>query len=123
MLLEFGGAEDPDKERQLDTQLQTEQQQWIAATRKEALPALNWACSKLRGTGLPASSLTTHFSDPLREQNSACEEILELARRNKCRTIVMGHRSLPWLRRITAAKDPTERRVQQGKNLTLWIVE
>jgi len=122
-LLEFGGAEDPDKERQLDTQLKTEQQQRIAAARKEAQPALNWACSKLRGAGLPASSLTTQFSDPLREQNSASEEILELARINKCRTIVVGRRSLPWLRRLTAGKDLAEKLVQQGKGVTLWIVE
>jgi nucleotide-binding universal stress UspA family protein len=122
-LLELGGAEDPDKERQLDTQLKTEQQQWIAAARKEAQPALNWACSKLRGAGLPASSLTTQFSDPLREQNSASEEILELAQINKCRTIVVGRRSLPWLRRLTAGKDLAEKLVQQGKGVTLWIVE
>ncbi|MGD0466893.1 MAG: universal stress protein [Terriglobales bacterium] len=123
MLLEFGGAEDPDKERRLDAQLKTDQQQWIAAARKKAEPALNWARARLQKAGLPATSLTTQFSDPASGQDSVSEEILELARRNKCRTIVMGHRSLPWLRRITAAKDPTERLVQQGKNLTLWIVE
>ena len=122
-LLEFGGAEDPDKERQLDNQLKTEQQQWIAAARKEAQPTLNRACIELRRAGLPASSLTTQFSDPSREQNSASEEILDLARINKCRTIVVGRRSLPWLRRLTAGKDLAEKLVQEGKDFTLWIVE
>ena len=122
-LLEFGGAEDPDKERELDTQLKTEQRQWIAAARKEAEPALNWAWTKLRRAGLPASSLATQFSDPFREQHSASEEILELARISRCRTIVVGRRSLPWLRRLTAGKDLAEKLVQQGKGLTLWIVE
>jgi len=123
ILLEFGGAEDPDKERRLDAQLKTEQKQWIAATRKKAELALDWARARLRKAGLPATSLTTQFSDPASEQDSVSEEILGLARRNKCRTIVVGRRSLSWLRRITAAKDLAERLVQQGKNLTLWIVE
>ena len=122
-LLEFGGAEDPDKERKLDAQLKAEQQQWIAVARKEAQPALNRACTKLRSAGLPATSLTTQFSDPFRGQNSASEEILELARRNKCRTIVVGRQSLPCLRRLTGGKDLAEKLVQQGKGLTLWIVE
>lgn len=122
-LLEFGGAEDPYKERRLDAQLKTEQRQWIAAARREAQPVLNWACTQLRRAGVPTSSLTTHFSDPFREQNSACEEILELARTNKCRTIVVGRRSLPWLRRLTAGKDLAEKLVQHGKGRALWVVE
>ena len=123
ILLEFGGAEDPAKERRLDTQLKTEQQQWIVAARNKAEPTLNWARAKLRKAGLPATSLTTQFSDPASEQNSASEEILELARRNKCHTIVVGRRSLSWLRRVTTGKDLAEKLVQQGKDLTLWIVE
>ncbi len=46
MLMEFGGAENPDKERRLDAQLKTEQQQWIAAARKKAEPALKWAAPR-----------------------------------------------------------------------------
>ena len=122
-LLEFGGAEDPDKERQLDTRLKTEQQQWIAVARKEAQPVLNWACTKLRRAGLPANSLTTQFSDPFREQNSVSEEILQSARTNKCRTIVVGRRSLPWLSRLITGKDLAEKLIQEGKGFTLWIVE
>ena len=90
ILLEFGGAEDPEKERRLDAQLKTEQQQWIAAARKKAEPALDWARSRLRKAGVPAASLITQFSDPASEQDSVNEEILELARRNKCHTIVVG---------------------------------
>ena len=123
ILLEFGGAEDPAKERRLDMQLKTDQQQWIVAARNKAEPTLNWARAKLRKAGLPATSLTTQFSDPASEENSVSEEILELARRNKCRTIVVGRRSLSWLRRITTGKGLAEKLVQRGKDLTLWIVE
>lgn len=46
-----------------------------------------------------------------------------MARINKCRTIVVGRRSLSWLNRLTAGKDLAERLVQSGKGFTLWIVE
>jgi len=46
-LLELGGAEEPEKELQLDRQLQREQQQWIATARKKTQPALKWACARL----------------------------------------------------------------------------
>lgn len=123
ILLEFGGAENPDKEMQLDAQLKSDQQQWIDKARRRAEPALTWARRKLRAAGFPANSLTTQFSDPTDEQHSASKEILQLARRNSCRTIVVGRRALSWLRRITAGKDLAEKLVQQGKNLTIWIVE
>lgn len=123
MMLEFGGAEDPEKERRLDRQLKIEQQEWIATAIKKAQPALHWACARLRKAGLPASSLTAQFSDPFREQSSASEEIFELARINECRTIIVGRRSLPWLRRLTAGKDLAEKLVEHGSGFTLWIVE
>ncbi len=123
ILLEFGGSENPEKERQLDTQLRRDQQQWIETARKKAEPALDWARGRLRKAGLPATSLTARFSDPADEQDSASLEILDQARRNGCRTIVVGRRSLPWYRRITAGKDLAKQLVEQGKNLTVWIVE
>jgi Universal stress protein family len=46
ILLEFGGAEDPAKERRLDAELKTEQQQWIVAARNKAEPILTWARAK-----------------------------------------------------------------------------
>jgi nucleotide-binding universal stress UspA family protein len=123
ILLEFGGSENPEKERQLDTQLHRDQKQWVETERKKAEPALNWARSRLRKAGLPATSLTAQFSDPADEQDNASQEILDQARRNDCRTIVVGRRSLSWFRRITAGKDLAEQLVEQGKNLTVWIVE
>jgi nucleotide-binding universal stress UspA family protein len=123
ILLEFGGSENPEKEKQLDTQLHKDQQQWVETERKKAEPALNWARSRLRKAGLPATSLTAQFSDPADEQDNASREILDQARRNGCQTIVVGRRSLSWFRRITAGKDLAEQLVEQGKNLTVWIVE
>jgi len=123
ILLEFGGSENPEKEKQLDTQLHRDQQQWVDTEKKKAEPALNWARGRLRKAGLPATSLTAQFSDPADEQDSASHEIVDQARRNGCRAIVVGRRSLSWFRRITAGKDLAEQLVEQGKNLTVWIVE
>lgn len=122
ILMEFGGAENPDKERQLDAQLHRDQQQWINTAKRKAEPTLDRARGRLRQAGLPAISLSTQFSDPAHEQDSA-KEILELARWNRCRTIVVGRRSLSWLKSITAGKDLAEKLVRQGKDLTIWIVE
>ncbi|HKV78081.1 MAG TPA: universal stress protein [Candidatus Sulfotelmatobacter sp.] len=123
ILLEFGGSENPEKEKQLETQLRGDQQQWVDTERKKAEPALNWARGRLRRAGLPATSLTAQFSNPADQQDSASQEILRQARRNDCGTIVVGRRSLSWFRRITAGKDLAEQLVEQGKNLTVWIVE
>ena len=123
ILLEFGGAENPDQERQLDAQLHRDQQRWIDSAKRKAEPALSWARGRLRQAGLPATSLSTQFSDPAHEHDNGSDEILELARRNSCRTIVVGRSSLSWLKRITAGKGLAEKLVQQGKGLTIWIVE
>lgn len=123
ILMEFGGAENPDKEALLDAQLHRDQQQWIDAAKRKAEPALHWARSRLRHAGVPATSLTTQFSDPAHEQDGVSKEILELARRNSCRTVVVGRRSLSWFRRIRVGKDLAEQLVEQGKNLTVWVVE
>lgn len=123
ILMEFGGSENPDEERQLYTRLYKDQQQWIETARKKAEPALTSARVRLRQAGLPATSLTTQFSDPADEQASASKEILVQARRNNCRTIVVGRRSLSWFRRITGGKDLAEQLAEQAKNLTVWIVE
>ena len=123
ILLEFGGSENPEKERQLDTQLRKDQQQWIETVKKKAEPRLHWARGRLRQAGLPATALSIQFSDPANEQDSVSQEILDQARRNHCATIVVGRRSLSWFRRITAGKDLAEQLLEQGKNLTVWIVE
>ena len=121
-LLEFGGAEDPDQERQLDAQLKTEQQQWIAAARKRAQPSLKWACTTLRRAGLPAGSLTTHFSDPFREQNTASDEILALARRISAgRSSWAGH--LVLAEQAHCWQRPSREAGTAGEGFTLWIVE
>lgn len=123
ILLEFGGSENPEKERQLDTQLRKDQQQWIETVRKKAEPRLHWARGRLRQAGLPATALSIQFSDPADEQDNVSHEILDQARRNRCGTVVVGRRSLSWFQRITAGKDLAEQLLEQGKNLTVWIVE
>jgi K+-sensing histidine kinase KdpD len=84
---------------------------------------LNWARTRLRKAGLPASSLTILFSDPASEQDSASAEILGLARGRKCSTIVVGRRFVSWFHRMTSATDLAEKLIQEGEHLTLWVVE
>jgi nucleotide-binding universal stress UspA family protein len=122
-LREFGSAGNPVEERRQEAEMRAEQRQWILAARKQAEPMLNWARTRLRKAGLPACSLSILFSDPTSEQNSASAEILDLARRRKCSTIVVGRQFVSWFHRITTATDLAEKLVQEGEHLTLWVVE
>lgn len=120
-LLEFGGAENPVEERRVGEPVETDRQQWIAAARKTAEPALNAARATLRKAGVPAGALETRFFDPVEGRDTA-EEILKIARARKCHTVVIGRESLSWLRELVQG-DLAEEVVRRGKGFTIWVVE
>ncbi len=95
-LLEHGGAGDPRLEERLESKLRAEQRRWIAARKREARRALGDAVASLRRTGLRPSAVTTRFCGPASEAGVA-DEILRLARTQKCLTVVIGRRRLSWL--------------------------
>jgi len=49
-------------------------------------------------------------------------EILRLARARKCDTVVIGKKSLSWLRELIDG-NPAEELVRQGKGFTIWVIE
>jgi nucleotide-binding universal stress UspA family protein len=110
-LLEFGGAEDPRQEQQLQTQLHREQQAWIASVKDPARPVLDAAIETLRQAGLFTYEIER---DPI-------DSILHQARSNRCRTIVVGHDSHPWFRKLEG--DPlTEHLLRHAGEFTIWVV-
>src|SRR5690348_8839699 len=98
-LLEFGGAENPNTEKKLEKELKHEQRRFIEQAKQRARMTLVRTRSRLREAGVVSNSLLIRFSDPLR-QHSAAEELMEMARRYRCRTIVLGHRTHSWLREL-----------------------
>lgn len=120
-LLEFGGAENPDVEGELEQELRHEQQRFISWAKEEARGMMSRMKAKFRSAGVASNSILTRFSDPLYQQG-APEELLEMARRYRCRTIVLGHQAHSWFREIVQS-DLTEHLIRRGEGITFWIVE
>jgi nucleotide-binding universal stress UspA family protein len=120
-LIEYGGAQNPDEEEKLDGELHTEQKRWVFASQEKAQPALTRACAVLRKGGLAAGAIEEQFCYPA-DGRARGDEILELARKHKCHTVVVRSDSLSWLRQLLGS-DPVEELLRRGKGFTIWIVE
>ncbi len=120
-LLEFGGAENPREEERLSQSLRLEQQGWIKTAKKRAQHSLSKVRAKLRQAGVVAGAAVARFSDPLDDRSSA-EEVLEMARRYRCGTIVIGHQAHSWFRQLIK-RDLAEELVRRGRGFSFWIVE
>jgi hypothetical protein len=95
-LLEHGGAGDPEVEERLSAALRADRRAWVVERRKAARPLIDWASTRLRNAGLPARALGTRFCGPVSEAGAA-DEILRLARANRCRTVVVARHTRSWL--------------------------
>jgi nucleotide-binding universal stress UspA family protein len=120
-LLEFGGAEDPRKEKELVEELRRDQQAWIAAARDSAKPALDYALKALREAGLSSGDIELAFSDPMDGRESAVT-VLDHARAKECHTIVLGHESHFWFRKLTGGH-LAEHLLRHSSEITLWVVQ
>lgn len=94
---------------------------WILADEKTEQRALARANAVLRRGGLSRGAIEAHYCY-LIDGSRATKEILRLARMRKCDTIVIGKKSLSWLRELMDG-DPAEELVRQGKGFTIWVIE
>jgi nucleotide-binding universal stress UspA family protein len=120
-LIEYGGAENPKDEERLDGELHAEQKHWVRAAQEKAQPTLTRASAVLRKGGLAANAIEERFCFPA-DGRARADEILDLAKKHKYRTVVVGSESLSWLRQLLAS-DPVEELLRRGKGFTIWIVE
>ncbi len=120
-LTEFGGAEDPRSEEELEKELENKRIQWIERSKTRALPWLKKAKSIFRKSRLPAKSIETEFwIDSNREGLMA--DIMEAGRVKKCNTVVVGRKSFSWLKEIFQHHVADEL-VRHAHNLAIWVVE
>ncbi len=119
-LIEYGGA-NPDEEVKLDAERHADQKDWVFAVQEKAQPTLTRAGAILRKGGLAAGSIEEQFVYPA-DGRARVDEILELARKHKCHTVVVGREFLSWLRQLLSS-DPIEELLRRGKGFTIWIVE
>jgi nucleotide-binding universal stress UspA family protein len=120
-LLEFGGAEDPRREEELDAELRRDQKKWIESAQSSAEPVLDEATRSLRRVGIADRNIHRGFSYPT-EPRDAAHAILEEARAKKCCTVAIGHKAPSWFRKI-ASGDIAERVLQHASGISLWIVQ
>ena len=120
-LLEFGGAEDPRKEKELEAELRRDQKRWIMSAQKGAQPSLDQATRVLRDAGIPAVNITRECSYPTEPQDTS-RAILKYARAKRCHTVVLGHRAHSWFRELAGA-DLTENILRQARGISVWVVQ
>jgi nucleotide-binding universal stress UspA family protein len=120
-LLEFRGAENPDEEERLDEQLKERRDRWTAKAEEAAQLVFARARVRLRKSGVAPSAVETEFvaSGSGRETG---DDMLKLARVNRCNTVVVGRRSAPWFRRLLNM-ELAEELVRRGAGFTIWVVE
>jgi nucleotide-binding universal stress UspA family protein len=120
-MMEFGGAEDPQKGEWLEARLRASRRLWESAAKRKASGSLELAYADLRRAGFARGEIEVHFCYPSDRKN-APKEILALARERGCHTIVVGRRSLSWLRALLQT-NPADEIVRLGKEVTTWVVE
>lgn len=120
-MMESGGAEDPQKEEWLEARLRASRHLWESAAKRKASGSLELAYANLRRAGFTRGEIEVRFCYPSDRKN-APKEIMALARERGCHTIVVGRRSLSWLRRLLQT-NPADEIVRLGKGFTTWVVE
>jgi nucleotide-binding universal stress UspA family protein len=120
-MMEFGGAADPEKEELLEARLRASRHLWASAAKRKASGSLEVAYANLRRAGFARAEIEIHFCFPTDKRN-APKEILRLARERDCKTVVVGRRSLSWLRELLHT-NPADELVRLGKGFTTWVVE
>lgn len=120
-LLEFGGAEDPQREKALQAELLRDQEQWITSAMTSAKPTLDEATKALRKAGIADRNIHREFSPPT-EPRDAARTVLEQAKATKCHTVVIGHKAHSWFREI-AGGDMAQQLLRHANDISIWVVE
>lgn len=120
-LLEFGGAEDPQKEEMLSAELKTAQAEWIEQAKNAAQLSLKTAQTILRDHGVSQHNISTRFSSPIHKP-IVVREVLEAATQWHCGTVVVGRHRLPWVQELFH-RHTGEQLVEKGQEFSVWVVE
>ena len=120
-MMEFGGADGSQKDNWLEARLRASRALWVSAATRKASGSLDLAYADLRRAGFARGEIEVHFCYPS-DRRDAPQEILTLARERGCHTIVVGRRSLSWLREFLHT-NPADELVRLAKGFTTWVVE
>jgi len=118
-LLETGGAENPDREEQLQSDLHRQQQAWMAGTDKEAWRILGAAQLRLHNAGVAKRRIHACVSSSL-DTREAADEILLLARDQDCDTVIVSHTAQSWVRAFGGGL--AEQLVRRARGYAVWVI-
>jgi nucleotide-binding universal stress UspA family protein len=118
--LEYGGTEDPRKERELSAELHDAQAGWIDQAKGSAKASLESALRLLIDHGLLAENISTEFSSSIHKPDVA-REVLEAAHRWDCGTIITGRHCLPWTQEMFH-RHVGEELVHRAKGHAVWVI-
>jgi len=119
--LESGGSELPERELQIESDLRAQQNQWMSLNDSEPDRILRRARATLLRAGATAGRIHSCISSPL-DARTVADEVLVLARDQKCRTIVVGHRAHSWVRGL-GRRHLAEQLVRNAKGYAVWVVD
>jgi nucleotide-binding universal stress UspA family protein len=119
-LLEFGGAEDPQKEGMLSEELKSTQAQWIENAKAAAQSSLKDAQAIFLDHRLSPHQINTSFSSSIHKPD-VVREILEAATQWQCGTIVVGRHRLPWVKELFY-RHTGEKLIEKAEDLSVWVV-
>jgi nucleotide-binding universal stress UspA family protein len=118
-LLETGGSEVPEREKQIETDLRLAQRRWIAA---DTLPdrILHGARVTLKRAGVAATRIHSCISSPL-DARTVADEVLLLAQDQRCDTVVVGHRARSWFGGFGGGQ-LAEQLLRRAAGVAVWVV-
>ena len=120
-LLEYGGTEDPQKERELSAELHAAQADWTAQAKRSAQTSLEATLALLIDHGFLSENLSTEFFSSIHKPDVA-REVLEAAEKWDCGTIVTGRHCLSWAQELFY-RHVGEELVHRAKGYAVWVVE
>ena len=118
-LLEFGGAENPEKEEKLGKELKGEQKRWLSVARRKARDVFRGAHMVLRRAGVPGSVMKT-TTIYLPEGQDPVDKLLEMAAVHRCHTIVIGRHHVSRFQELFGG-DLAEKLVRRVHGPTIWV--
>lgn len=120
-LLEHGGAQNPDKEGEVEAELRSEQDKWLARAKKAAQRSLERAGGIVHDSGVPEKSIQLLIGEA-GDGRQAAERVFELAEQCKCHTIVIGREVASRLHSFFSTELPEEL-LLHAKGFAVWVVQ
>jgi nucleotide-binding universal stress UspA family protein len=108
-------------EEQLNREMDGAYQRWTREAENAAQPMFENATSILTRAGVPPNSIR-RITGQLVNHEDLTDDILKVAEKNACQTIVVGRSSFPWFKEMFH-RHLADNLVTKAIGVTIWVVE